>query len=269
MTLSIANIASCLRHIATGALGGLSFGASRRMRAAIISSLLVAGSANSALAENVTVTLSSNHVLEVVFVDLKHGEKDMFLSTDLPRAEALIGRHGGQLSAKFITIDVNEGRNTPQYVLILEWPTAHAAEAFSKDRHNDVFDTQSNASLRALYRGLFTIESDVSFTPEKETVYEFFSSNPASAETPTLLGRFFQSVIPVALDYGREDLLNLKLVDHAGDNYDRQIFGVAKWPSAADFYQFTNTTIFREGVVSYRDPAFANLELINTQFLFD
>ena len=269
MTALSPKLLSPLRRAIARSRNWLSISCSRKMRAAILTSAFVATATNTAHAVDVTVNLSSNHILEVVFVDLKHGEKDGFLAHDLPQAEKLANKHGGELSAKFVTIDVNEGKNTPQFVLILEWPSIKAADAFSKDAHNDVLNRESNASLRDLYRGLFTIENDVTFTPQRETVYEFFSSNPASSATPDLLGQFFQSVIPIALEYGREDILNLKLVDYKGDNYNRLIFGVAKWPSAEDFYQFTNTTVFREGVVKYRDPAFANLELINTQFIFD
>lgn len=69
------------------------------------------------------------------------------------------------------------------------------------------------------------------------------------------------------MEYGRGQFFNFSPIAVEGASYNRGIAGVATWSSAADFYQFTNTTVFRDGIEKYRNPALAELEIINTHYL--
>lgn len=220
-----------------------------------------------AAAADKTITLSKDSVIEIVFVDLKDAQKDVFFNDYLSKVEPIIESHGGKVKAKFETFDVVEGDITPQYVLLLEWPSVDAFDDAVKDGRAARYLPLREQSTRALHLGLFTIQEDASFTLQEGVVYEFFAGNPASPKAPEMLGQFFQKVIPTAMEYGRGTLLELKPVNYAGDNYDRMIAGVATWPSATHFYQFTNTTVFREGVREFRDPALTEQEIINTYFV--
>lgn len=238
-----------------------------RWLAAVCAFFSIAATGSVAAGENFTVTLKKESVIEIAFVDIKHGQKDTFLNEYLANIEPIINDHGGRLVARFETFDVIEGQITPQYVLLLDWPSVGAFDAATKDQRLEKYLPFREQSLRALHFGLFSIEKDVSITLKKGIVYEFFAGNPGTPKAPELLGQFFQKVIPTAMQYGRGTLLELGPVSYEGDNYNRLIAGVATWPSAAHFFQFTNTSVFREGVEEFRNPALAEQEIINTYYI--
>lgn len=219
-----------------------------------------------ALAQDNTLAIEKGSIVEVVFVDLAHGEEDRFFNDYFAKVEPILADHGGRVVARFDTFDTVEGEITPQHVLLLNWPSVEAFDTAIKDKRAEPLLPLRQQTLRNLHVGLFTVEEDVSVSLKEGVVYEFFAGNPAVPEAPEMLGQFFNSVIPTALEYGRGGLLDLKPVDYAGDNYDRMIAGVATWPSAADFYRFTNTDVFRDGVEKFRNPALAEQEIINTYY---
>ena len=212
-------------------------------------------------------TLSKNSVISIALIDAHHETRDVFTKELFPKVLPAIEEAGGRLVAKFETIDVEEGNITPQHVFLLEWPSLEAFSKAANDQRNlDVLDRRAQV-LRNFHIGFFKIKDDVKLELKKDVVYEWFAGNPAGPQTPNQLQTFFQNVIPTALEYGRQDQLIMQPVEFESNSYSRLIAGMATWPTAAHFEQFTNTTVFRENVKEYRDPAFANLELINTYFV--
>ena len=222
---------------------------------------------SAAAAESRTETLSSNSIISVALVDAKHEHRDVFLGELFPSVLPAIEEVGGRLVATFETIDVEEGNYTPQHIMLLEWPSMDAFEKAANDPRNlAVLDRRAEV-MRDFTLGFFTIPEDVTLTLEDDVVYEFFAGIPAGPETPNQLQTFFQNVIPTALEYGRADAMLMQPVESERNGYFRPIAGLATWPSAAHFEQFTETTVFRENIEAYRNPAFAELELINTYFV--
>ena len=217
-----------------------------------------------AMADDVrTETLSSGSILSILMVDPHHEHRNAFRTDVLPVAMPAITSAGGRLVATFETIDVEEGSLTPRHVYLMEWPSIAALESASAY----LSDASVIEANRNITQGIFSITEDVSLSLQDGVVYEFFGGLPAGPDTPTQLQTFFQNVIPTALEYGRADALVMQPVEHADNSYFRPIAGLATWPSAAAFEQFTTTTVFLENVEAYRDPAFADLDLINTYFV--
>lgn len=228
-----------------------------------LAALFAAGPA----AADTVVDFSAGEVIEIVYVDIKHGQQDTFFVDYFPNVEPLFADHGGRVVAQFETFDVVEGDITPQHVLLLQWPSAAAFDAALKDDRAAPFVPTRSEALRDLHFGLFTVDQDTTVTFRDDVVYEFFAAIPGNPDAPAMLGRFFQNVIPTAMGYGRATELSLQPVAFDGDNYDRPIAGLASWPSAAHFYRFTNTTVFRDNVRDLRDPALAQMEIINTRLV--
>jgi len=234
-----------------------------RCRVALAGVALCATFAGGAIAQERSVTLSAGSVIEVAYFDVKHDQKRGFFDSYLSDTKS----RGGNFVARFETFDVIAGDITPQYVMLVEWPSvASFDDALSERRNASDFAAQGQ-SLRRLDFGLFSIAEDVSITLQEGVVYEFFAGNMASSDAPALLGQFFQTVMPTALQYGRGSLLDMAPVDYDGDNYDRAFAGVATWPSAAQFYQFTNTTLFRDGTREFVAGALSDQEIIATFYV--
>ena len=214
-----------------------------------------------------TVSLSSDELVAIAYIDSKHDSRDVFFDEYFPKVLPAIEDAGGKVLAKFETIDVEEGDLTPQYVLLLQYPSVEAFQQAATDpRAVQNLSIRENA-LRDFRIGFFNIPEDVTLTFEDDVVYEFFAGTPAGPETPQKLQSFFQNVIPTALEYGRADALQLAPVQFDRNSYFRPIAGLATWPTAAHFEQFTNTDVFRTNVENLRNPAFGELELINTYFV--
>ncbi len=213
------------------------------------------------------VTLPKTSVYGVAYIDAKHQHRDVFFNDYFPAVLPAMEAAGAKVLAKFETIDVEEGDLTPQHVLLVEWPSTDAFVASTKDKRVKKKIALREKALRDFRIGFFQIPETVTVTFTKDVVYEWFAGTPSSAETPKQLQTFFQNVIPTALQYGRADALQLMPVEHEKNTYFRQIAGLATWPTAAHFEQFTNTDVFRENIEKYRNPAFAKLELINTYFV--
>ena len=219
------------------------------------------------IADAKTVNISKDSVLGVAYIDSKHESRDVFFKDYFPRVLPAMTDAGAKVLAKFETIDVEEGNVTPQHILLIEWPSIAAFETAAQDpRTRQNLSLRENA-LRDFRIGFFKVPQDTSVTFKEDVVYEWFGGKPASPETPNLLQTFFQSVIPTALEYGRADALQLQPVQYKRNTHFRPIAGLATWPTAAHFEQFTNTDVFRENIVKYRNPAFGELELINTYFV--
>lgn len=234
---------------------------------ALAASVSTAALASAAFAEGRTETLSSNSLITIALVDAHHEHRNVFMDELFPSVLPAIEEVGGRLVATFETIDVEEGDYTPQHIMLLEWPSVEAFEAAANDPRNlAVLDRRAEA-MRDFTIGFFTIPEDVTLTLEDDVVYEFFAGIPAGPDTPNQLQTFFQNVIPTALEYGRADAMLMQPVENERNGYFRPIAGLATWPSAAHFEQFTETTVFRENIEAYRNPAFAELELINTYFV--
>ena len=234
---------------------------------ALAASVSTTALASAAFAETRTETLSSNSLITIALVDAHHEHRNVFMDELFTSVLPAIEEVGGRLVATFETFDVEEGDYTPQHIMLLEWPSVEAFENAANDPRNlAVLDRRAEA-MRDFTIGFFTIPEDVTLTLEDGVVYEFFAGIPAGPDTPTQLQTFFQNVIPTALEYGRADAMLMQPVENERNGYFRPIAGLATWPSAAHFEQFTETTVFRENIEAYRNPAFAELELINTYFV--
>lgn len=226
-----------------------------------LSSAIAALLTSPVLAESKTVEFSKGDVISLHFIDETHQARGHFIKEKLPELSPTVEQSGGKVVAKFETIDVEEGDITPQYVVLMAWPDKSKFEsAFTKE-------TIAQDGLRAHNIGLFSLAQDTAFKLTDKVVYEWFGGNPSGAETPKQLQTFFQNVIPTAMEYGRSDALMMQPLDSGMSDYKRLIAGMATWPTAASFEQFTNTDVFRSNIQAYRNPAFSNLELINTYWV--
>ena len=219
------------------------------------------------LANAKTVRISKDSVLGVAYIDAKHESRDVFFKEYFPKVLPAMEKAGAKVLGKFETIDVEEGDLTPQYILLIEWPSMAAFEKSTKDLSAKKHLPLREKAMRDFRIRFFNVAQDVEVTFQKDVVYEWFGGTPASPETPKLLEIFFGNVIPTALEYGRADTLQLQPVQHELNKHFLPIAGLATWPTAAHFEKFTNTDVFRENIKKYRDPAFSNLELINTYFV--
>ncbi|KAJ56226.1 hypothetical protein ACMU_10765 [Actibacterium mucosum KCTC 23349] len=210
-------------------------------------------------------TVPAGSVLQLLYLDLKHGQHDAYFNDYARPLDPVVAEHGGVWHAVFDVIGVHEGNLKPDYVSMIAWPSTEAFRTFLSDPR-----VQENAAIRdgavremkfALHDVPAPIEID---TTTKGKVYEFFGGNMASPDSPKMLGTFFQNVIPTALTYGRETLAELPPSNFDKDTFEHQVSGIAGWPTAAEFNQFVTTEVFQANIKELRDPAINDLFLINT-----
>ena len=219
-------------------------------------------SAGAALAD---FTVPQGHVLQLLFLDLKHGQHTAYFEDYATPLAAVVADHGGNWRAVFDVFDAPEGGLLPDYVSMIDWPSTAAFEAFLADPRVQDKAAIRDAAVAEMAFGLFDVKAPITIdTTTNGRVYEFFGGNMASAQSPQLLGEFFQHVIPTALTYGRETLAELPAAAFDGDTFERHATGIAGWPSAAEFHRFVTTEVFLTGIKELRDPAFDDLYLINT-----
>lgn len=227
----------------------------------LVASTAMLGAYTSTAFAGEMVTMDKGATVSIHFIDAPHSMRGDFVNNKLPALLPAVQDAGGSLVGKFETIDVEEGEITPQHVVVMQWPNVDALETVLKGAMKDA------SAFRAHNVGVFTMAQDVSFELKENVVYEWFGGNPSGPETPQKLQTFFQNVIPTAMEYGRADAMIMQPVESSVSDYSRMIAGMATWPTAASFEQFTNTDVFRTNIKEYRNPAFSTLELINTYYV--
>lgn len=239
---------------------------------ALSCTLLTALSAGTAIAAEPdpmaqTIQFNAEHLHEVALIDLADGQTDIYFEEYLPRLQEVIAEHGGSLSARFETIDVVNGRFAPQFIMMFDWPDQAAWD----NAQADIVATRAVSPdlFRTRHSAFFTLATDASFRPEPGQVFEFYAGSAASERTPELMREFRQRVIPLATQYGRAALLQLSPADLAPTEFSQRSAGLVIWPDAASFHQFTHTDIFKDAARDFRDPASADLMLINTYYMHE
>lgn len=209
------------------------------------------------------VTVPEGRVLEIVYLDLKHGQHDAFFDEYFSPINEIIEDHGGRWLGKFEVIETHEGDLMPDYVLVLDYASVEDFKASNADpKASDLLATRGNY-VRDVKISLFNLDAPVNFSSEPGMMFEFFGADMASPDAPAQLGEFFGAVMPVAADYGRQDVAGFQPPHNAGGNLTRMVNGIASWKSAAAFNQFVTTEAFLNGIRDYRDPALKDLYMVN------
>ncbi|ACE86171.1 DUF1330 domain-containing protein [Cellvibrio japonicus] len=214
-----------------------------------------------------TIKISKNSIVAIHLLDLKDGKNSAFQLHYYPLLKKAIKKSGGNLEAKFDTYQIAEGKLRPHYIIMTEWPSVAAFEAYLRTSQIEPYATAQRNITRHSEFSLYTIDNDISFRPNNSSAYEFWFLSYSSPQSPDLMYQSYIKVLPSMTSYGRELLIDLKPLNHPQSNHKRDLAGLSIWPSPSHFYKFITEDLVAEAFKVYRDPAVRDIEIINTQFV--
>ncbi|MEO0573058.1 MAG: hypothetical protein AAF039_15225 [Bacteroidota bacterium] len=203
-----------------------------------------------------TLTFPKGKVIEVALIGYRDGKQPIVQQEYFPKVFPVAQEYGLLDAQTFSVVETHYGDAPVQQFGFFIWDSYEQKEKFDKDPRYLELRNIRNKAFNFLYMGYFQVESDVTYTFDNESIYDFAAMFIDVANAPKLQ-QYFEKVAPVAMTdkYGYQPIVTLNpLNECTKGKYVPDIIGFAKWSVSDGFSKLKKNSTYKK-YVHLRDAA--------------